>query len=119
MVCNGGISGQHFLKALSAVAEVEGYRSGIDFGGVLYDRKALSKYLDYDYLFLFAPATEITREAIESSFVKMDIIMLAPQVRYMLTSIRELCLSLEVKCLAIDPVTFSEMAVKEYFNIIK
>jgi len=119
MVCNGGLSGQHFLKSLAAAAETEGYKAGIDFGGVLYDKKAISKYLDVDYLFLFAPATEITKDAMDSSFVKIDTILLAPQVRYMLAAMRELSHGNDIKCIAIEPVTFAELAVKECFNLIK
>lgn len=119
MVCNGGLSGQHFLKSLAAAAESDGYKAGLDFGGILYDKKAIAKYVDVDYLFLFAPATEMTKDAMDSSYAKIDTILLAPQVRYMLPAMKELSLGTGVRCIAIEPVTFAELAVKECFNLIK
>ncbi|GAB6106223.1 PTS sugar transporter subunit IIB [Fusibacter bizertensis] len=119
MICNSGHSERHFLKSLASTAELEGYKVALDFGGILYDKKIIEKYENMDYLFLFAPATEMTNEAMDSSYLKIDIILLTPQVRYMLPAIRELSLGTEVKCIAIEPVTFAELAVKECFNLIK
>lgn len=119
MLCNGGLSGQHFLNALARSASDEGYKVGVDFGGILYDKKALSKYDKMDYLFLFAPATEMTRDAIETSYMPIHTVLLAPQVRYLYQAMSELFDGTEIKCIAIEPITFAEMAVKELFSLIK
>ena len=119
MLCTGGLSSQMFLKSVLIAAQEQGFRAKIDYASVLYDPEAVQKYSDFDYLFLFAPATEITKDAIDTTFLKINTIMISPQVRYMSASIKQISIDAHINCLVLEPETFAELAGKECFQIIK
>ncbi len=119
MLCTGGLSSQLFLKSVMRAAEDNGYKVAIDFGSVLYNREMSAQYSGLDYLFLYAPATEITKDALETAYLTIDTVMISPQVRYMSNSIKTIAQEYTIKCLLLEPETFAELAGKECFEIIK
>ncbi|GAU79762.1 hypothetical protein [Fusibacter sp. 3D3] len=119
MLCTGGLSSQRFLKSVSDAAEEEGFKVQIDYGAVLYNPDSIQQYETLDYLFLYAPATEITKDALESTFLKINTIMISPQVRYIFASIKQISLDAKINCFVLEPETFAELAGKACFQIIK
>ena len=119
MLCTGGLSSQRFLTSVSDAAEEEGFKVQVDYGAVLYDPDSISKYETLDYLFLYAPATEITKEAIDSTFLKINTIMISPQVRYIFANIKQISLEAEINCFVLEPETFAKLAGRECFQTIK
>ncbi|MBF4692847.1 PTS sugar transporter subunit IIB [Fusibacter ferrireducens] len=119
MLCTGGLSSQRFLTSVSNAAEEEGFKVHVDYGAVLYDPQVIQKYETLDYLFLYAPATEITKEALESIFLKINTIMIAPQVRYIFTSIKQISLEAMINCFVLEPEIFVKLAGRECFHMIK
>lgn len=119
MLCTGGLTSQLFLKSVANAASNDGYRAAIDYGAILYDLDALEKYNGCDYLFLYAPATEITKEAVENACVEIKSIIISPQVRYLGDSIKKITDDFGIRCLIIEPEIFANMAGEECFKILK
>lgn len=119
MLCTGGLSSQRFLMSVSNAAEEEGYKVDVDYGAVLYDPDSIQKYETLDYLFLYAPATEITKDAIDSTFLKINTIMISPQVRYIFASIEQISLEAKINCFVLESETFAKLAGRECFQLIK